>query len=291
MATTHITHPIGIKTGRYGITEKKKAELDAKALEVLDAQQDVDQFQAIVSSLTQKLNNFQGFLATADTNRAKALSNRNIVDQLVQSTKDLLDNSDIAFNDIVLADNTSKKLAGNLKNLMDKLIYSVELINKLSALVISKKALNPLISDELVTMVGQAGGNANNAVALTLIALQSTFATQAANMESEAAAALEYTQSRSLYQTMAGRDASGNKLVATVHKDGKKKGKDWSNSLQGMIYTAYEDAKTLFDQRQTACDLVTKQLNLATIKLNKAQVKLKSLQSGLGAGNAAALIS
>jgi hypothetical protein len=282
MTTIQSTRIHGIKIGRYGITEKKKAELDAKILEVLDAQHDVDQYQAIVASLTQKLNNFQAMLATADNDRTKALNNKNILDQLVQSTKDLLANSDIAFNDIVLADATTKDLAGSLKEVMDKLIYSVELINKLSALVISKKALNPLISDELVTMIGQAGGDANNAVALTLIALQSTFASQAANMESEAAAALEYTQARSLFHTMTGVDPINSDAI----------GNTWAPAtLAGMIAQAYVDAKHKFEQRQTATDLVTTQLNLANIKLNKAQVNLRSLQSGLGAGNAAALVS
>jgi hypothetical protein len=279
------------KPGKYGITERKKAELDAKTLEVLDVQQEVDQFQAIVTALTQKLNNFQGLLATADTNRTKALSNKNIVDQLVQSTADLLDNSNIAFNEIVLADSTTKDLAVRLKDLIDKLIYTVEIINKLSALVISKKALNPLISDELVSMVGQAGGDANNAVALTLIALQSTFASQSANMESEAAAALEYAQVRSLYQTMTGTDATGNRVTATIEKSGESTGPDWTGSLQALIHQAYADAKEIYNQRHDACNSVTVQLNLATVKLNKAQVKLRSLQTGLSAGTAAAMVS
>jgi len=290
MLATLTSKTAGTKLGKYGITERKKAELDAKALEVIDAQQDVDQYQAIVTALTQKLNTFENLQAMAETNRTKALSNKNIVDQLVQSTKDLLDNSKIAFNDIVLADSSSKELAGKLKDLMDKLIYSVELINKLSALVISKKALNPLISDELVAMVGQAGGDANNAIALTLIALQSTFASQSANMESEAAAALGYTQARSLYQIMTGTDANGDKIMVT-DKDGQPTDVPGTNSLQAMIYQAYTDAKNLFDKRQHAYNLVVNQVNLATIKLNKAQVKLKSLQTGLSAGNAAAMVS
>jgi hypothetical protein len=280
--TQTITHKQNAtRIGKYGITERKKAELDSKILEVLDAQQDVDQYQAIVTSLTQKLNNFQALLASSDNDRAKALINRNVITQLVQNTNDLLDNSDIAFNEMVLADEKTKGLADDLKQLMDKLIYTVELINKLSALVISKKALNPLISDELITKISQAGGDANNAISLTLIALQSTYTSQAANIESEAATALEFTQARSLYKTMTGIDPSN------ITPDAP-----WSNdSLAGLIAQAYQDAKLKFEDRQKACDLVTKQVNLATIKLNKAKVKLKSVQSGLGAGNAAALVS
>lgn len=274
--------PHNIKIGRkYGIAERMKAELDGIIIDVLEAQQDVDQYQAIVTSLTQKLNNFQTLLSSSENERANAFNNRNIITQLVYNIKDLLDNSNIAFNEMVLADEKTKGLADDLKQLMDKLIYTVEVINKLSDLIIRKKALNPLISNELVTMIGEAGGDANNAISLTLIALQSTYASQAANIKSEAATALEYTQARSLYKTMTGIDPSNISPHAL-----------WTNdSLAGLIAQAYSVAKEKFEDRQKACDLVTKQVTLATIKLNKAQVKLKSLQSGLIAGNAAALIS
>jgi hypothetical protein len=273
--------PDAISIEKYGITERKKAELDSIMLEVLDAQQDVFQYQIIVTSLTKKLNNFQALLASSDNDRAKALNNLNVINQLVNSSKDLLDNSEITFNEMVLADEKTKGLAVDLKQLMDNLIYTVELINNLSALIMSKKALNPLISDELVTMIGQASEDANNAILLTLNALQSAYASQFANIESEASTALEFTQARSLYKTMTGIDPSN------ITPDAP-----WTNdSLAGLIAQAYQDAKLKFEDRQKACDLVTKQVNLATIKLNKATVKLKSLQSGLAAGNAASLVS
>ena len=111
-------------------------------------------------------------------------------------------------------------------------------------------------------------------------------------MESEAAAALSYTQARSLYQTMTGIDANGNQIMITItEKDGKSTHVPTTNTLQTMIHQAYTDAKNLFDKRQNAYNLVVNQVNLATIKLNKAQVKLKSLQTGLSAGNAAAMVS
>ncbi len=273
-------------TKRYGVTEKKKSELDGLTLQVLDAQQQVDQFQSIVTSLTDKLNNFQGLLTIDDGNRAHALNNKNLVDQLVQSFRDLQYNSGVAFNDMVLADASTKLLAKNITVVMNKLIYSAEVINKLATYVVRKKALNPLISDELVSMLSTAGTDANNAVSLTLVALQSTFASQASNLESQSATALEYVQANEVYQLLTGTDSDGNPL-----KDDKGTLVPYYSSLQQLLHAAYLRAKDKYEETFTAVKLTTDQLNNAQISLNKALVELKSLQAGLAAGNAAALAS
>jgi uncharacterized coiled-coil protein SlyX len=261
---------------KYGITEKKKAELDALTLDVLDAQQEVEQFQAIVTSLTDKLNNFQGFLATAEANRTHALDNRNLFDQLAQSALDLQNNSEIAFNEAFDANQETQKLARMIKSVISKLIYSADVINKLYNLITRKKALNPLISDDLITMIGTAGKDANNAVSLTLIALKSVFAAEASNMESEAASSLEYLQAIESYELLTADQLSDTSTVS---------------SLKSVLYTAYDSSKTIYDQFQKACTKITHQLNESNMSLNKAQVKLRSLQSSLAAANAAAYAS
>jgi hypothetical protein len=266
-------------TSRYGITESKKAELDALSLQVIDAQYDVNKFQSIVTSLTDKVNNFQGFLATAENTRTQAYNNKILMDQLLQNAIDLKNNSNIAFNEIVVADSKTKDLSTNIKMVIDKLIYSVDVLNKLSAIVTRKKALNPLISDELISVLATAGSDANNAIALTLIALKSTFAAQASNTESEAAIELAYTQSDDLYECLIGAPDDDNHT-------GKKE-----TSLDGLLHDAYTNAKENYHRMEKALAMSTKQLNDAKSDLNKAQIKLKSLQSGLAAANAAALAS
>lgn len=266
-------------TRKYGITEKKKAELDALTLEVLNAQEEVEQFQAIVTSLTEKLNNFQGFLAIAEASRTHALDNRNLFDQLAQSALDLQDNSEIAFNETVDANLETQKLARMINSVMSKLIYSADVINKLYNLITRKKALNPLISDDLITMIGNAGKDANNAVSLTLIALKSVFAAEASNMESEAAASLEYLQSIKSYNLMA------------VDPNPTKDINPLSTTLKTRLYDTYTYTKQVYDQYQEACTKITHQLNQSNTALNKAQVKLRSLQSSLAAANAAAYAS
>ncbi|MBC8053439.1 MAG: hypothetical protein H7Y13_10285 [Sphingobacteriaceae bacterium] len=273
---------------RAGITESKKAELDALNIQVLDAQHDVDQNQAIVTSLTEKLNNFQGYLAIADTKRTEALNNKNLVDQLVRSALDLRDNSEIAFNEVVKADNKTKELAIQIGDVMNKLIYSAEVINKLANSVIRKKALNPLISDELISVLTTAGTDANNAVALTLVALQSTYAAQATTIESEQAMALEFIQSMNLYQTLTGTKPQENQALPSNAVTEKR---NTIVPLQKLLHYAYKEAKSNYEAADYALNVTTVQLNNAQGTLSKSQVSLKSLQSGLAAANAAALAS
>ena len=268
----------------YGIIEKKKAELDLLTIEVLDAQHDVEQFQSMVNSLTEKSERFQAYLDEATATRDQAKNNKDQLDKVIQNVLSLKDNSNIAFDEIVDADEKTKQVSIGVKNLINELIYTAEVINKLSGIIIRKKAKNPLISDELIDLVNTIGKDANNAVSLTLVALQSVYAAEATNIESEGAAALEYRQAIQLYEVLRGRtnSAEGNGEVDKETHPG---------SLEGLIDEAYITAKKNFETYYKANDEATEQLNKATILLNKAKVKLSSLQSGLAAANAAALAS
>jgi hypothetical protein len=266
-------------THKYGITEKKKAELDQLSNQVIDTQYEVEQLQAVVTSLTDKSAKFQSFLAIAEANKTQTLNNKNLVDQVVQNALSLMNDSEVAFNEMVLADSKTKTVAIEIKDVINKLIYSAEVINKLATLVIRKKALNPLISDDLVSRIGTAGKDANNAVALALVALKSAFASQASNLESEAATALEYTESMKLYQILTGKYPEAGESETP------------ENSLHGLLHTAYDRAENAYKNALKANTDTIRQLNQANADLNKAQIRLKSLQSGLAAGNAAALAS
>jgi hypothetical protein len=272
MSTLELLNP----TKRYGVTEKKKAELDNLTIQVTDAQYDVQQAQAIVDSLTVKAASFSVAMAADNNTMVQTLSNRNLLTQILQSASSLQENSETAFNGIVLADAKTRDVAVGIKSLIDKLIYAAEVINKLSNLIIRKKALNPLINDDLVAEVSTAGTDANNAVALTLVALQSAYAAQAANLLSESASALQYTQSMKLYDVLTGT--------------GEDK-KEAENSLKVLLDGAYETAKQVYDQSVKASDATNQQLSVATANLVQAQIKLRSYQLGLAAANAAALAS
>ncbi|MGH1385374.1 hypothetical protein [Kordia sp.] len=274
----------------YGITERKKQELDQLKQQVTDVQGTVDQYQAIVDSLTAKSNKLTSQLSAAEASKAQALSNKDLLDTMVNDAKDLQNNSEITFDAIVLADAKIKTVAEEIKTTINNLIYSAEVINKLANLVIRKKASNPLISDELVTMVTTAGTDANNAVALTLVALQSVFSAQATSLESEAAMALQLLQATKLYEFMIGEEVDGiqnnNIPSAETPTDPKT-----TYTIQSLLDYAYTVTSNMYDEALTASKDTINQLNDSQSKLSDAQVQLASLQAGLAAANAAALAS
>ncbi len=275
---------------RYGVTEKKKQELDRLTQEVLNAQGSVEEYEAIVNSLTQKLTKLQTELASAKTNKDQALSNKNSIDTVVDNAKNLLKNSEIVVGEISQANGDIRETAIQANSLINKLIYSAEIVNKLANLVIRKKASNPLISDELITLVTQAQTDANNAVALTLVALESVFASQATTLESVAAVELENEQVNTLYKLLTDGDID---LKQTSETDGSSTAVTdmKNNSIKSYLYEAYTITEAMYNELLTAVNDTTNQLNSAAASLSNAQVKLASLQAGLAAANAAALAS
>jgi hypothetical protein len=267
---------------KYGITEKKKAELDLLKNQVIDATAIVQQQQTIVNSLNEKTTRYQGYLLVSESNRTHALSNKNLIDQVIQNAYDLAFNSKNAFVQTVSATQDASKVTQNISDLISKLIYSVEIINKLSNLVIRKKALNPLISDDLITRINTAGTDANNAVALTLVALKSTLAAEASVLESEAAITLESKQATKLYLTLSDEKSLDTPLSVLPVSN---------TSIRALLYNAYKNAQIAYEKANTANDETGRQLSIATANLNKAQIKLQSLQSSLAAATAAAYAS
>ncbi|NOQ72949.1 MAG: hypothetical protein GQ574_13150 [Crocinitomix sp.] len=258
----------------YGITEAKKAELDALSLSVINAQEKVVQLQSVVTSLTDKSNTFKADLSASADNLTVATQNQSDLADIINTANNLKNNSKIAFNEVDLADGQTKTLAIQVRNSMLELIYSAEVIDKLQNLITRKKALNPLISDDLVKMIAKAGTDANNAVALMLVALNSTFTAQASVIEARAATGLELGESVSLYQSV------------SEPADKTDLAKIWN-----LINIAYENAKARNANAADGVNDLTKQLNNANAHLMQAQIKLQSLEAGYAAANAAALAS
>ncbi|RBW55863.1 hypothetical protein DS884_16065 [Tenacibaculum sp. E3R01] len=286
---------------KYGITEKKKAELDALSNEVLIAQNEVEQLQAIVNSLTEKSNNLDSLLAVDMQNKNTALANKESLNQIIDNVFDVLINSKITFKGILKSDVKIKEVAQSIEVVINKLIYSAEVVNKLSNLVIRKKAQNPLISDELVTMVTNAGTSANNAVALTLTALNSVVASQTTTIESQGVMALEFLQAIRLFEFITGyvfehqNEEEINSFINRLY-DYKKEiinATSFSDeaNLTSLIYLAYDNAVVKYNSTLRANKKASEQLNEAETRLSKATIKLNSLEAGLAAANAAALAS
>jgi uncharacterized membrane protein YqgA involved in biofilm formation len=257
--------------------ERKKMELDRLTNQVLEAQHKVEELQAIVTSLTAKSLKFTAALATAETNKQQTLSNKNLLDEVVQNALDLQKNTAIALDEIVNADSKTQLVASEIKVLIGQLIYTAEKINKLASLVVRKKTQNPLISDELVTLVTTCGTDANNAISLTLKALQSTFEAQSANVASNATLALTNQQALELYQTLTGTKADGSKSERT------------SKCLKELLYDSKTNANAAYELLLKANEEITHQLDTEKINLDRALVNLESLKAGLEAVTGAEL--
>lgn len=267
---------------KYGVTENKKAEIDQLTYQVIDAQYVVDENTANVNALQKKLTRFEGYLATADTNRASTLSNWNTMKQVVEDAKNLQKDCNISQQTMAEANLLMQEVAIDVNTVMQELIYTAEVINNLSNVIVRKKAKNPLISDELITILGDTGKDANNAVALMLTALESTFTAQATNMEADAANALSLAQADALYDTLTGTTQE-NKNEQNKHGFGK--------SLENLIYQSYTNAVSVYKSYRQDVNITQTQLNKAQYDLANAELKLASLQAGLAAANAAALAS
>ncbi|SEB37473.1 hypothetical protein SAMN04489761_0257 [Tenacibaculum sp. MAR_2009_124] len=272
-------YKINTLKNKYGVTEQKKETLDSLSNQVLDAQNEVAQLQAIVQSLTEKSNKLTNQLNLAEENKKQTLSNKELGDEVISKVKELDQLSETAVSEVEIANAKSKSCATQVKNLIDKLIYSSEVINKLANLVIRKKALNPLISDELVEMVSKAGTDANNAVALTLKALEAVFASQATILESNGSLVIGKEQAAKLYEYFIGQEVDNveNSIPDT--------------NVQELLEVAHDVSVSTYSSALLASEDNTKQLNAAENDLNRATIKLSSLESGYAAAKAAALAS
>jgi hypothetical protein len=260
---------------KYGVTESKKRTLDALTIQVLDATDQVSQLQSIVNSLTQKLATYQAFVTQSEASKTQSSSNLILLDTVIKNAQNLRDSSAVALEEVLLANIKTESVAKSTTSVINKLIYTAEMINKLSGLIIRRKAQNPLISDQLISMVTAAGTSANNAVALTLVALNATFAAQSTNKETSASAGLESLQAEKLFSKLTVDEKTNSKNL----------------SIKTLLENAYTESEKEYKKMQNACGITLKQLNQKTADLSKAQINLKSLQSGLAAANAAALAS
>ena len=279
------------KMNKYDITEAKKADLDALARQVLFAQVEVEHQQAIVEALMQKAANFSAFCDTWESNKNKALDNMNFAKTVESMALDLENESKIAFKKMMSADKSIQEVSLQVSSVMNKLIYSAEVMNKLAATVIRQKELNPLISDELISLIGKAGEDANNAVALCLVALESCYASLSSSFTAEATSSLEYKKSVRLYELISGKklsnsDFESNKSIeeAIFHMGNKL-------PITALLEKAYAESEALFNFATQISEDANAELDHAQNNLNRAQIKLQSLQAGLAAAQAAALAS
>lgn len=269
-----------------GIADKKKADIDALTEQVSSAEYEVEQMQAVVNAMTSKAAEFSAFLAAADADKDTALSNLNLVTDAVNKVKHLSESAKTALSQTVSAENNICATVSAVATLIKKLIFSVEVIDKLSALVNKQKALNPIIPDELVTLMAKATTDANNAVATTLTALTSCYAAESVLLEAKNITQLETNQADKLYDKMhlgyksRGEILQESSFVFSLGRD--------ATGIQALLQHRYHQAVNDYNAMLSENDVVTTQLEFAQSQLNNATIKLNSLKAGLAAEQAAA---
>jgi hypothetical protein len=73
----------------------------------------------------------------------QALANKNELADVIQKALLLKQNSKAADNQLTKADDKMTVVSLSIHAMVDKLIYSAEIINKLSAIIVRKKVLTP----------------------------------------------------------------------------------------------------------------------------------------------------
>lgn len=244
---------------KIAINDTKQAELDQLKAAVTRAQYKVDQLQAIVTSLSKKQGQFQTDLTNAQTDRDTALDNLKKVEAVVAVIKEMVRKANTVADQTDKANNVIIDTANNVATLINQLIYSIEVIDKLTALINKKQASKVLISAELVTTVNTASSDANSAIALTLTALNNCYTSMASSTEAEDITVLEQTQALNLFGLVTGRM---DKISATV---------DAANDLE-QKEAAYQSASDEYSAAEKNLDSVIAQIESYATK-NTDKVK------------------
>lgn len=273
-----------------GIVYKEKAKLDWLAMQVAEAQYEVDQYQAIVDAETAKSIQFNAYLTAAEVNKTAALTNFNLAIDIDSSVSSLCTSTGLALKQTGTATREIKRVSGEMATLINKLIFTVELIDRFGQLVNKQKLSNPLVPDTLISFMAKATADANNAVALTLAALQSCYVAEATSLRAQQIIALENDQVIELKTTIEQQTMASGQQEAGAVRDG--------NFIVGftadctgvlaLVQQAYDKASEKYNQALTNVNIVNQQLAYAQSALATATTSLNSYKAGLAAATAAA---
>jgi len=268
-----------------GIVYTEKARLDLLSSQVADAQYDVNQQQANVDALQSKSSQFNAFLAEADANKQTALANLNLARDIEASIKSLWSSTGLAKKQSDKASLAVSNVSANMATLINKLIFAVEIIDRFGQLVNKQKSSNPLIPNSLISCITKASSDSNNAIALTLTALQSCYAAETTTLRAQQVIDLQNTQIGNLKTQFENSvTTSRDKLVAEADGIYTPLGV----GLLALSQQAYATFEQKYQQTLADNNMVNQQLAYAQQILAQATTKLRSYQSGLAAATAAA---
>ena len=188
----------------FGVAEQKNAEIESLKHQVSNAQYTVNELTTVVQSLTSKQSQFSQLLTQADSKKATVLAHYNQVKTVSGDITELKRYSNIVNDQSGNANDAICQTSETVATLINQLIFSVDVIEKLTGFVNRQKAVNKVIPDELVTVLNTATTDANSAVALTLTALQSCYASVSSADEAKSVSDLEFSQAVDLENLLMG---------------------------------------------------------------------------------------
>jgi len=269
---------------KYAINEKKQAELDSLSAQVLRAQYQAEQLQAVVNSLTQKNTDYATFLVEAENNRATALNNLNQVKLVLEGIKEMNRKACLTAQQTFNADQKIKDTAKQVSVLIKQLIYSVEIIDRLALLINKKKASGAIISNELVSIITSASADANNAVAATLTALNSCYVTMTSGTEANMVTILECMQGIKLYELISGDTVGINNIREAFNtlENALQKAAASDQNLSAVAKVA-ENLQTELKQKELDLDKIKNAENNSedTSARHKLEARIKEIHAFL----------
>ncbi|AIR68091.1 hypothetical protein [Dickeya fangzhongdai] len=266
-----------MKNMKIGIAEKKNAEIEALVNQVNSAQYRVNELTSVVTALTAKQAYFASLLSDADTKKDTALAHLNQTKSLVANVEELRRYSQQVQQQTQKSRNKVKDTTDDIAVLIEQLIFSVDVIEKLSGFVNRQKAANNVIPDDLVTVLNQATTDANSAVALTLTALQSSYATAASADEAGSISSLEFRQASQLRRLLVGEQDDSPQAGALYDRVLEAIG-NVERALQALTQAQQDNQKLQASQlAQTAA--YEKQFNLMSAPSETATADSSNAQS------------
>lgn len=274
---------------------------------------EIKKLEAQVTGLTQQQSNAAQYLDNANSNHHNAKINKGFVDQVSSGIIETVKKTNLMTVSTLHSGQSIKSTAGIMAELIKQLVYSIELIDTLAITINKNKQANILIPDDLVDTITAAGSDANNAMALSLTALQSCCVSMTVSEQVKSITIMEYIQSLELYAQLSGNTQQIKEHVGKLN--GLQALKLGDAQLQELIEAIKAECPLLTvqtpdreqtslinllvqaevkaeEQLTTAKDVkgdIDGNLARATSELENQQTKLESLQAGLTAATAAVM--
>ncbi|MEB0172986.1 hypothetical protein [Undibacterium sp. CCC1.1] len=228
------------------------------ANQVKQATFQVAQNQAILSVLNAKLQQAQELLNEADQQQSKHLKLRDSVKGAITPLQQVATTLALVTQQTKQANTEISKLAADLSDLVKKLIFSIAFTDKLAQTVNQQKQMNPLLPDILLARFAKASTDAAPAIALTLIALQTTYAAQVNLQQAHSFSELE--------------NGHVTQLVSRAQN---------SRGIVALSQQAYAHASHQYQLALNDVTIVTTQLTAAQTAFDSSMVELSSYSAAL----------